>query len=652
MSDLGPLAPVPPVAPTQPTAPATSSPAAQTPAAPPPVAMPDAGQTGQGGVSTQPQQTPANPNTVLDGGASEIDSSAAELTKGGQIQAQVVARDNAALLVRTAAGNTLTLAGNLAAKLEQANIAVLTAALTIKLNPENPQQATVVSANGLALQPPLTALAQPPTAAQLAIAISPPQPGGTPAPVLPQAGQALTAVVQQPQAGASLPAGSQLQVVVQSVTLPNVAVLAVPTQGVQSQAVPAQPVATPPLATPPVATPPAVTAPAVPAGAAPVLPTATPAAPTVVVPSPITPPAGTAAPTVTPPSVSVPAAVVLQQVQTPTAPPPQTAQPVQSQPLPQQQPVLPQGAQPQIQAPPLPTLANQALPAPVVSGQMLTGVVSGQAANGQVLVSTPQGVLALSMTQPLPAGTQLSLELAAIVRPPSPTPTTVGPPPLAGVLTRLQGEWPALQQTLDAVRAADPALAQRLENLLPQANARLAANALQFMAAAAAGNAQAWLGSETVKKLEQHGKGDLLKKLDDDFRELGRLNSRQSDTDWQALALPMLIGGRIEPIQIFMRRRKDKQKKQAQTRFIIDFDLESTGPIQFDGFISTKQLDLILRSEYEFGPAFKLDVTGIFTAAMDVTGMTGSIRFHDREKPLEWPSPELAAHGHSTEIKA
>lgn len=645
MSDLGPLAPVPPVTPTQPAAPAT--PAAQTPAAPPPVAMPDT-SGGQGGVSNQPQpqsqQPSANPNTVLGGGATEIDSSAAELTKGGQIQAQVVARDNADLLVRTAAGNTLTLAGNLAAKLEQQNIAVLTAALTVKLNPENPQQATVISANGVTLQPPLTALAQPPTAAQLAIAVSPPQPGGNPAPVLPHPGQSLAATVQQPQAGAGLPAGSQLQVVVQSVTLPAAApVQPAPAQPVATPPVPTPPVAVPPTTTPPpVATPPGATVPGMPAGALP--------ASTVVLPSPpaATPPAGTPpAATVTPPSVSVPAAVVLQQVATPPATPQPGAQPM---PQPAQLPIPQPGAQNPMQA--LPSLPHQPLPAPAVSGSTLTGIVSGQAANGQVLVSTQQGVLALSLATPLPPGTQLTFELAAIARPPSPTPTTVGPPPIAGVLARLQGEWPALQQTLDAVRAADPALAQRLEHLLPQANARLAANALQFMAAAAAGNAQAWLGSETVKKLEQQGKGDLLKKLDDDFRELGRLNSRQSDTDWQAVVMPMLIGGRIEPIQIFMRRRKDREKKQAQTRFIIDFDLESTGPIQFDGFVSTKQLDLILRSETEFGPAFRLDVTEIFNSAIEVTGMIGSIRFHDREKPLAWPSPELEAQGHSTEIKA
>lgn len=282
----------------------------------------------------------------------------------------------------------------------------------------------------------------------------------------------------------------------------------------------------------------------------------------------------------------------------------------------------------------------------------MTGVVSGQGQAGQVLVSTPQGVLALRLPNPLPPGTQLSIELAAIQRPPLPTPTALAPAPLAGVLTRLQGEWPALQQTLDAIRAADPALAQRLQaELLPQPNARLAAAALQFMAAAAAGNAQAWLGSEAVRKLEQQGRSDLLRKLDDDFRELGRLNQRQGDTEWQALTMPMLIGGRVEPIQIFMRRRRDRKKAQAQTRFIIDFDLESTGPIQFDGFVGTTQLDLILRSETDFGPAFRMDVTAIFTEALQVTGMTGSIRFHGREKPLAWPSPELEAVGPSTELK-
>lgn len=313
-------------------------------------------------------------------------------------------------------------------------------------------------------------------------------------------------------------------------------------------------------------------------------------------------------------------------------------------------PVAPAVTAVQPAAQPLPSssaaLTTSSLP------QTIAGVVTGQNQAGQVLLNTPQGLLALNLPQPLPPGTQLSLELTALVRPSSPAATTLGPQPLAGVLARLQGQWPALQQTLDALRAADPALAQRVQNdLLPQPNGRLASTSLQFMAAAAVGSAQAWLGSEAVRRLEQQGRGDLLRALDDDFRDIGRLNQRQGDTNWQALVMPMLIGGRVEPIHIFMRRRRDPKRKQDQTRFIIDFNLESTGPIQFDGLVSVKHLDLILRSESAFGPAFRMDVIAIFEEAQAVTGMTGSIRFLDHEAPLPWPSPELELRGSTTELK-
>ncbi|MEK9969021.1 MAG: hypothetical protein VW600_07780 [Ferrovibrio sp.] len=625
MSDLGPLASTPVVTTsTSSTAPANSAPAAPSPA-------PSSGQ----GAPAQAQ--PSAPTVILKDDATAIADSARELARGGQISAQVVARDNATLLVRTAANNTLALT-NLAQAFEQANLATLNAAIRLQLNPANPQQATVVSVNGATLPVPLAALVQPPTAAQLAIAVSPPQPGTAAAPVLPQAGQTLNAVVVSPpvagspaaNTAAALPAGSQVQVVVQAVTLP----------------------AGTPAAT--AAPPPAAAAQATPA-AVPNVPLPSAQAGTQVTAAPVVPPQQTA------PALSQ----VVATVQTPPAAV-QTGQPPATT---VQQPVLPSVlqaaaiAQPAAQPTgtvPIPLAASPAAAAQLATAAasapltaQVTGVVTGQGQPGQVLVSTPQGVLSLALPNPLPPGTQLALELAAITRPPATTPTQLTPAPLAGVLTRLQDGWPTLQLTLDAIRAADPALAQRLQHdLMPQPNARLATTALQFMAAAAAGSAQAWLGSEAVRKLEQNGRADLLRKLDDDFRELGRLNQRQGDNDWQALVMPMMIGGKVEPIQIFMRRRKDPKKQQKQTRFIIDFNLESTGPIQFDGFVSTKQLDLILRTETEFGPAFRIDVMAIFEEAMAVTGMTGSLRFHEREKPLPWPSPELDSRGPSTEIKA
>lgn len=694
MSDLGPLLPTPPVPPAgnsgTSATPATATPASTTPTAAEGAAVQTAAAVIQPGSSapaqaqpqtTQPQttqtQTPQSqtpsPATVLQDAAAEISTSLRELARGGQVDATVIARDGNALLVRTAAGSTLSLP-NLASMLQQANITILNAALRLQLNPENPQQATLTAANGSALPVPLAVQVQPPTAAQLALAVAPPQPATTGTPVLPLPGQTLAATVQTPQAPAgagagaaqsALPPGSQIQVVVQTATLPAAAA----SPPAVSPSVVTAPVTTPPVTTPPVTASPIAVSPAAaqpsatmpgaslpaPAGAAAPLPAGgVSPAPSVILANPAA--AQQAAPLASGLSPAMVAQMTAQAsvqpaIQPPmqTAAPPPVSQPV-SQPMPQ--PLLAQAAQP-LPAGAAPLLANAAVNPATLIGQTLTGVVTGQSNSGQVLVSTPQGLLALSLPQPLPPGTQLSLELAAITRPPTPAPTSLGPAPLASVLTRLQGEWPVLQQTLDAIRAADPALAQRLQaELLPQPNARLAATALQFMAAAAAGNAQAWLGSEAVRRLEQQGKRELLRRLDDDFRELGRLNQRGGDNDWQALVMPMLIGGKVEPVQIFMRRRRDQKQKQQQTRFIIDFNLESTGPIQFDGLVSVKQLDLILRCETEFGPAFRVDVMAIFEEALAVTGMSGSLRFRERETPLAWPSPELETKGPSTELKA
>ncbi|WP_374301004.1 hypothetical protein [Ferrovibrio sp.] len=678
MSELGPLLPKPPAPPAgnsgAPPAPAPATPATATPPAAEGAAVQTSAAVIQSGgaapAQPQPQQGPAQsppqptgqgapqtptpkPSTILQDAAAEISASLRELARGGQVDATVIARDGNALLVRTAAGSTLSLP-NLASMLEQANVAVLNAALKLQIDPENPQQATVTAANGKALVLPLPVQVQPPTAAQLAIAAAPP-PSAAGVPVLPQPGQALTATVQPLPLPANaagqvtLPPGSQVQVIVQTATLPAATPSASPPVAVQPGPQPVVPQTPPPVPSPPVAA--AQAGAGVPSAPLPP-PTGLPAtmvAQMAVQPAPQlqgqTPPVQTTSQTPLP-APQMPVSQMPVQQAGPQAAMPQP--PVLPQPVPTQQP---------LSATPLPlpahTTAQPGVNPAALIGQTLTGIVTGQSQSGQVLVSTPQGVLALSLPQPLPPGTQLALELAAITRPPPPAPTTLGPAPLASVLTRLQGEWPVLQQTLDAIRAADPALAHRLQaELLPQPNARLAATALQFMAAAAAGNAQAWLGSEAVRKLEQQGKGELLRKLDDDFRELGRLNQRSGDNDWQALVMPMMIGGKVEPIQIFMRRRRDRKQQQPQTRFIIDFNLESTGPIQFDGLVSVKQLDLILRSETEFGPAFRVDVAAIFEEALAVTGMAGSLRFHEREAPLPWPSPELEAKGPSTELKA
>ncbi len=453
---------------------------------------------------------------------------------GSALDANVVARDGNAFVLRSQGGTTFVIAANptLAAVLSQGS------ALRLAVQPGTPPSAAVLAANGTPLTPPLAVLLQNPTPAQLAMAVAP-LGAAAQAATLPGKGQILSATVVQgagqvqavagatpalhveANAGNPLPPGSQAQLVVRATAEPGAQLPATATAAAAAKA---------------------------------------------------------------------------------ALPPTLAAQ-------------LPQGA-----------------------SSVLAGVVTGQNAAGQTLLRTAQGMLALDLPQALPAGSQLALELTALVRPAAPSVTQLSPLPAAGILQRLQGGWPLLQSTIDALRQSHPDLAAKLAQAMPQANARLASNALQFMAAAAMGSAQAWLGAEASRALREAGKGDLLAKLDDDFRDLGKLNQRGGDSDWQALTLPMMVQGRVEPVQIFMRRRRDRKKNQTQSRFILDFNLESTGPVQFDGYMADKRLDLVLRSLHEFGPAFKLDVQAIFDEALSLTGMTGSLRFHDREPPISWPA--------------
>ena len=498
----------------------------------------DSGSNAQ--ASDKPQTPAQKPSQTADAVRT---SELADAAKSGRaLEAQVAARDGNAVVLRSQAGSVLVLSNN--PKL--VDFLVPGTTLSLQVKPGSPPGATLLSANGVTLQPPLTALIGSPTPTQLALAVQ--QPGQTQTPLLlPQNGQTLQASVlplpaqagqttPPAQAGQTTPPAQAGQATLSAQNLP----LTMQTQAAASQATGAQ--------------------------------------------------------------------------------------------------ALPPGAQAQfvVRAAALP---GQPL-APVAAAQV--AVALGQNAAGQTLLRLPQGLLALDFPQPLPAGTQLALELAGLTRSGSAATAQVGMPTV-GVMQRLQAGWPAMQQTIDALRSLNPNLAERLAQSLPQPNARLAANALQFMAASALGNAQAWLGSEASRVLREAGREDLLRRLDDDFRDLGKLNQRGGDSDWQALTMPMLVQGRVEPVQIFMRRRRDKKKQQSQTRFIIDFTLESMGPLQFDGFLNDKRFDLILRADGEFGPAFRVDVQKIFEDALAIGGMTGTIQFHDREPPIPWPSPELEA---------
>ena len=98
--------------------------------------------------------------------------------------------------------------------------------------------------------------------------------------------------------------------------------------------------------------------------------------------------------------------------------------------------------------------------------------------------------------------------------------------------------------------------------------------------------------------------------------------------------IPLATNTAIEQIQLLMRRlsanETDEELREGPgTRFIIDVNLSRLGRIQLDGFITetSKNFDLMIRSNQKLIPEMQADIISIFEAAQGFTGLSGWLRF-------------------------
>lgn len=274
---------------------------------------------------------------------------------------------------------------------------------------------------------------------------------------------------------------------------------------------------------------------------------------------------------------------------------------------------------------PLPGAAGFAL------GATLAGTVAGHNAMGQPIVDTHAGMVAFAVSTALPKGTSVIFQVTE--RPP-PTADAGAAHPLAAkeglVLTR---QWPNLDDAFRAIQEANPALAHQLVNsVVPQVNAKLAANVLAFLAALKGGDVRGWLGEAASRTLER-AKPNLMPRLQEDFQALARMAEDPVAADWRIALVPFYNGTAIEAIRLFMRRRggreKGKKGDPEGTRFVVDVELSRLGRLQLDGLVrgKKKRFDLILRTARPLPSEMQQDIRRIFVEAGELTGVAGGISF-------------------------
>lgn len=282
------------------------------------------------------------------------------------------------------------------------------------------------------------------------------------------------------------------------------------------------------------------------------------------------------------------------------------------------------------------------------TGTTLIGTVTAQPPNGQAVVQTSVATLSVPTQGDLPVGARLTLEVVGTPQPPLPAPPITSRPEGLGALG-----WPALSEALDTLaRSNQPQALEQLLRAIPQPDTRLAAAMVAFTGAVRDGaTTRALTPESTVRGLEKAGKKDVATRLKGDLEALAEDAGRPvGNGDWRAFTMPMLHGGVVEPVRLFVRRPPGDDgsgngrsggngDKANDHRFVLDFKLTRLGRLQLDGLVrrEDKLFDLIIRTGEPIDAEMRLDILGIFTDASELVGTKGTVSFQSGGRWMEFP---------------
>jgi hypothetical protein len=246
-----------------------------------------------------------------------------------------------------------------------------------------------------------------------------------------------------------------------------------------------------------------------------------------------------------------------------------------------------------------------------------TATVRALTPAGQPILDTPLGSLAVERALAWPVGTRV----IASFQPLPAAPEANATPPRG---------WTALHEVASLVNQPDrPELAAALERVLPRVGPHLAAGLAAWLKPR---QDPAELGGPELKAaLAKLGRADLAPRLQAEFAEMARA-APPSEPGWRTVIVPLLDENRLQQAMLSVRR--DPPQGQAAERgepgsihFLLDVELSRLGPLQFDGLVRGKRLDLMLRTQRPLDAAMRRDITEIFQAAQQATGYAGQLFF-------------------------
>jgi hypothetical protein len=268
-----------------------------------------------------------------------------------------------------------------------------------------------------------------------------------------------------------------------------------------------------------------------------------------------------------------------------------------------------------------------ALPAATPAGLQAGTVVGATAAGGAVVATEGGGGVVLQAQAAV--GTRVAFEPGA-----RPAPGAAGPPGAPPPLDPAgRGPWPALEQALAALQAADPGAARALATqLLARPDTRLAAAILVFMGAVRAGvDGRGLVGERAARALEAVGRRDVLDRLGEDMRGLSRADA---SGDWRAFPVPFAGDAGLDRVVVRVKRREDDEESAAdrlrrggEVRFLVDLVFSRLGPLQLDGLVRPRRFDLIVRTDGALPAEAQAQMRAGFADRLAEIGSAGDLVF-------------------------
>lgn len=317
--------------------------------------------------------------------------------------------------------------------------------------------------------------------------------------------------------------------------------------------------------------------------------------------------------------------------------------------------------------PPTGNATNPAASLPSPAGGPQTAVLATLQApspNGQAILATPEGLVALDRPIEGPVGTRLLL--LPIPQAPAAPESHAGPGQIFNALLEtaalldgekaalLSGEkvalpapfsfaapsgtssaatTPAAVPTTAPAAPSTPQTNDLLAQNLPRVGSHLAAGLASFIRARLSDKATPWPSNELRQALQSAGRPELVAKLEQGFAELARAApSTSQDGQWKTIVLPLLDEQALHQARLAIRRdpgkgNQPRDGKPASVHFLLDVELSRMGALQLDGLVRGKRFDLMLRTHKPLDSQMQNEIQRLFAEAKSVTGITGEIFF-------------------------